>query len=59
MDLTYDPTKINVKESTSVSQYRDHHETQNMRTLYPDVIDHIPPNMSPPIDKSVQVNVFC
>ena len=51
MDLTYDPTNINVKESTSLPQDRAQHKAQHMRTLYPDAADHIPPNMPYPPGK--------
>ena len=58
IDFTYDPTKINVNESTFLPQDRAQHKAQNMKILYPDATDHIPPNMPWSLGKILQVNAF-
>jgi len=57
-ELIYDPTKLQIKEPTILSQERAASKATIMRTMYPDAVDFIPPNMPRPLGKSVQINAF-
>ena len=58
MDLIYDPTKINVCESTIFTHKRAGYKAKELRALYPDAIDYVPPNMPEPLCHEVQINAF-
>ena len=58
MDLTFDPTKININETTTLPHQRANFKAKSMRNLYPDSIDYLPPNAPPPLGKSLQINAF-
>ena len=57
-ELIYDPTKLNILEPTILPQERAASRAKVMRTMYPDAVDFIPPNMPRPLGKSVQINAF-
>ena len=52
-ELIYDTTKLNIQEPTILTQERAAHRDQVMRSMYPDAIDFIPPNMPHPLGKSM------
>ena len=58
MELTFDPTKINVNESTILPHQRAKFKATTMCQLYPDFIDYLPPNAPEPLVKIVQLNAF-
>ena len=58
LDLVYDSTKINLRESTILPQQRADHKAKELRALYPDAVDYIPPNMLEALGTSVQINAF-
>ena len=58
LDLIYDQTKINIHEATILPHQRAQYKATALKTLYPDACDYLPPNMPPPLGKSVQLNSF-
>ena len=58
MELTFDPTKINVNESATLPHQRAKFKATAMRQLYPDSIDYLPANAPEALGKSVQLNAF-
>ena len=58
MDLIYDPTKIHIREGTIVEHLRADYKARELRELYPDAVDYMPPNMPEPLGMSVQINAF-
>ena len=58
MDLTYDATKLVINENTILPHETASYKAKTMKTLYPDAIDYIPPNMPTPLGKSIQINAF-
>ena len=57
-ELCFDPTKLNITEPTILPQERAEAKAKVMRSMYPDAIDFLPPNMPPALGKSVQINAF-
>ena len=57
-ELCYDPTKLDIHEPTILPQERAQYKANVMKMMYPEAIDYIPPNMPPPLGKSVQINAF-
>ena len=58
LDLIYDSTKINVRESTVLPHQRADHKAKELKVMYPDAVDYIPCNMPEALGKSVQINAF-
>ena len=58
MDLIYDPTKIQVVQTTILPYERAEFKSKLMKDLYPDAIDYLPPNAPPSLGESVQINAF-
>ena len=58
MDLCYDPTKLNVKESTIIPDETAAGRAATMKSMYPDAEDLLPSNAPPPLGRSVQINSF-
>ena len=58
MDICYDPTRLEIIEPTILPQERAQHRATIMKSMYPDAVDLIPPNMPPPRGKPVQINAF-
>ena len=58
MDLTYDSTKIRIQEGSILPHQRAHFKAKELRALYPDAIDYLPPNMPEALGRSVQINAF-
>lgn len=58
MDLVFDPTMINVKESTILQHQRAEYKAKELRNLYPDAIDYCPLNAPKPLGQGVQINAF-
>jgi len=57
-ELIYDPTKLNIQEPTILPQERTAHRAQVMRSMYPDAIYFIPPNMPHPLGFFLEINAF-
>ena len=58
MDLTYNATKLVINENTIFPHETASYKAKKVKTLYPDAIDYIPPNMPTPLGKLIQINAF-
>ena len=58
MDLCYDPTRLVITEPTILPQERAAFRATIMRSMYPDAVEDIPPNMPVPLGRAVQINAF-
>ena len=58
MDLCYDPTKLNIKESTIIQSETAAGRANIMKSMYPDASALHPSNAPKPLGQSVQLNAF-
>ncbi len=58
MDLVFDPTLINVRESLILPHQRASYKAAELKKLYPDAVDYHPVHAPKPLGKGVQVNAF-